>query len=375
MKNNIKGFTLVELLVALAISGLVLGAVFKIFNTSQQSYVVQEEVAEMQQNLRVAKMFLERDVRMAGAGVMNMSGPIDEDGDGNVEIVSPLEFLNADGADGTDKITVIYEDLYGGGCGTPPAGVQLCSDLPNLSLAGSMPPSSTTAEVTEEFDDSPYDQWLQDCYCNGTTYTATSHYMPFIVTSPDKSSSAILIDTKTSNNGGGSLDNLGNGPNTKPETPNESFYDFLGIAQGSSLDNKLLNTFPSGSTIKFFNTNAMYKATYYIEDENGIPCLKRDTLTTSGEIVAEHIEDLQGSFGLDTTGDGDVDAWINNADLTKTQEQQVRMAVITLSARTAHEHRNFSSNRPAIEDHSAGIDDGYRRRMLSFTIKIRNFGL
>lgn len=367
MKNH-RGFTLIEFLIVLAISGVILGSIFKIFTSSQEAYVVQDEVATMQQNVRVAKLFLERDLRMAGSGVMNMSGP-------NDSIIYPLEFYNADGATQTDKIVVVYEDQAGGGCGTAPTGVNLCSDLPPLTLASTMPPTSTTAEVTQEFDTAPYDMWQETCYCNGTTYTATNYYMPFIVTSPDYSMSAILIATKTSNNGGGSLDNLGNGPNTKPEEPNQDFYDFLGIPDNSSLDNKLLNTFPAGSTIKFFNSNAIYKATYYIDNENNIPCLFRDTLSNNRELIAEYIEDLQANFGLDTDDDGSVDTWINNADLTDAQKMQVRLATISVLARTAHEHRNFTGGRPALEDHAAGADDRFRRRLLSFTVKVRNFGL
>lgn len=367
MKNN-NGFTLIEFLIVLAISGIILGSIFQLFTSSQEAYVVQDEVASMQQNVRVAKMFLERDLRMAGSGVMNMSGP-------NNSIVYPLEFHNADGATGSDKIVVMYEDQSGSGCGTAPTGVNLCSDLPPLTLASTMPTTSTTAEVTQEFSTAPYDMWQQTCYCNGTTYTATTYDMPFIVISPDYSESAILIATKTSNNGGGSLDNLANGPNTMPEEPNQDFYDLLGVPDNTSLDNKLLNSFDAGSTIKFFNANAIYKATYYIDDNNGIPCLFRDTPGNNRQLIAEYIEDLQANFGLDTNGDGSVDTWINNVDLTDAQKMQVRLATLSVLARTSHEHRNFTGGRPVLEDHAAGADDRFRRRLQTFTVKVRNFGL
>lgn len=61
-----QGFSLVELLVAMAIAGVVMAAVFKIYTTQQDSYLVQEQVAEMQQNLRTAKYILTREIRMAG---------------------------------------------------------------------------------------------------------------------------------------------------------------------------------------------------------------------------------------------------------------------------------------------------------------------
>ena len=61
-----RGFTLVELMVALAIAGVVMAAVVTTFRIQQASYVVQEEVVVMQQNLRAAMSQMTRELRMAG---------------------------------------------------------------------------------------------------------------------------------------------------------------------------------------------------------------------------------------------------------------------------------------------------------------------
>ena len=60
------GFSLVELMVAMAISLIVMGGVYKIYVTQQDSYLLQEQVAEMQQNARIAKYVLTKDIRMVG---------------------------------------------------------------------------------------------------------------------------------------------------------------------------------------------------------------------------------------------------------------------------------------------------------------------
>ena len=60
------GFTLVELLIAMAISGFVLTAINSIYKTQQQSYVSQEQVAAIQQNLRGGVYCMYREIRMAG---------------------------------------------------------------------------------------------------------------------------------------------------------------------------------------------------------------------------------------------------------------------------------------------------------------------
>jgi type IV pilus assembly protein PilW len=61
-----KGFSLVELLVVMAITGVVMTAVYKMYISQQDSYVLQEQVAEMQQNARIAKYVMTREIRMAG---------------------------------------------------------------------------------------------------------------------------------------------------------------------------------------------------------------------------------------------------------------------------------------------------------------------
>ncbi len=60
------GFTLYELMVATAVSGFVLLAIHSVYKTQQKSYVVQEQVVAMQQNLRGGMCFMPREIRMAG---------------------------------------------------------------------------------------------------------------------------------------------------------------------------------------------------------------------------------------------------------------------------------------------------------------------
>ena len=61
-----KGFTLIELLIALAISGVIMTGVYAAFKSQQDSYLAQEQVAEMQQNLRAGLYIMTSELRMAG---------------------------------------------------------------------------------------------------------------------------------------------------------------------------------------------------------------------------------------------------------------------------------------------------------------------
>jgi len=135
-KTNISnhGFTVVELLVAMAISGIVMAGVYSVYYSQQKSYVAQSEVAAMQQNIRASMFLLEKAIRMAGydptgeagggiqtAGTdtirvtMDYHDGIDNDGDGRTD--EPDETGNDDGAtdDGGEDLTFKLEDTDGDG--------------------------------------------------------------------------------------------------------------------------------------------------------------------------------------------------------------------------------------------------------------------
>lgn len=60
------GFTMVELLIAMVITAVVMGAVYTLYKTQQDSYIAQDQVVEMQQNVRASLYQMARDLRMAG---------------------------------------------------------------------------------------------------------------------------------------------------------------------------------------------------------------------------------------------------------------------------------------------------------------------
>jgi type IV pilus assembly protein PilW len=61
-----RGFTLVELMVAVAISGIVAAAISTAYISQRRSSTAQEQVVEMQQNIRAGLGIMEHDIRMAG---------------------------------------------------------------------------------------------------------------------------------------------------------------------------------------------------------------------------------------------------------------------------------------------------------------------
>ncbi|RLB12640.1 MAG: hypothetical protein DRG82_16825, partial [Deltaproteobacteria bacterium] len=61
-----QGFTLVELLIAMVISLVVMGAIYGTFKSQQDSFIIQDQVTAMQQNLRAGMYVMSRDIQMAG---------------------------------------------------------------------------------------------------------------------------------------------------------------------------------------------------------------------------------------------------------------------------------------------------------------------
>lgn len=66
MQTNNNGFTLVEIMVALALAGIVMASIYTAFLSQQRSYLAQEQVSVMQQNIRAGLNIMTQEIRMAG---------------------------------------------------------------------------------------------------------------------------------------------------------------------------------------------------------------------------------------------------------------------------------------------------------------------
>jgi len=65
IKKFNKGFTLLELVIAMAISSLVLSGIYAVFHKQVATHNTERLIVSMQQNVRAAVSFMERDIRMA----------------------------------------------------------------------------------------------------------------------------------------------------------------------------------------------------------------------------------------------------------------------------------------------------------------------
>lgn len=112
------GFTLLEVFIALALSGMVMASIYSAFKSQQDTYKAQDQIVEMQQNGRAGLNLMVRELRMAGldpsgaadAGItaadstgITFTMVADDDGDDN----------DNDGiVDEDDELMTIQYDVY-----------------------------------------------------------------------------------------------------------------------------------------------------------------------------------------------------------------------------------------------------------------------
>ncbi|GAB6905286.1 putative Prepilin-type N-terminal cleavage/methylation domain-containing protein [Desulfosarcina cetonica] len=66
-RNHQDGFSLIELMVAMAITAVVLAGIYGAYQDQLRTSITQQRIVDMNQNLRTATLIIERDLRMGGA--------------------------------------------------------------------------------------------------------------------------------------------------------------------------------------------------------------------------------------------------------------------------------------------------------------------
>jgi len=74
INKNENGFTLIEILIAMALAGLVMTGVYRVYFQQVAVNNTQTVVRDMQQNIRAAMYYMEREIRMAGLDPSGYAG-------------------------------------------------------------------------------------------------------------------------------------------------------------------------------------------------------------------------------------------------------------------------------------------------------------
>ncbi len=118
-----KGFTIIELLIAILVGSIVMAGVMTAFLSQHKSYIVQDDVVEIQQNVRVSMDLIARDIRSAGYDPNSLGAGI------TVAGLNSLSFTRDDLLNPNTLETITYS-LYDAFTATiPPANDGLLDDL------------------------------------------------------------------------------------------------------------------------------------------------------------------------------------------------------------------------------------------------------
>lgn len=121
--SNQQGFTLIELIIAMALTLISMGLIYAGYKTQQEAHANERLTVDMQQNARSALAFMRREIRMANYAPCALNGE-DDDSDGSIDeadesvvrgfqtvSANRLNFtfdLNGDGDDLDDDENITY---------------------------------------------------------------------------------------------------------------------------------------------------------------------------------------------------------------------------------------------------------------------------
>ncbi len=320
--RNQSGFTLVELLIALVLSVVIVGAVYATFNSQQKSFNVTNQKVDMQQQGRAAMNLLMRDLRMAGY-LVPPAKAIRAVNNAITNATTPV----------SDAITVLYAD-------------QTFDGFTVISSSGA-PPSSITVEVQT----------------GGSFATSNNDYLNknIILVTSDESHSVIRNVTAVSGSGTQRTFTLGN---------LDTSLSSISPAFDSSSDNSASYTDGSAYMLTI-RTYDIQSNTLYINDHND------GTSTGTRQPLAEEAEILQFDFHM---SDNSTQADPTSGSYTIDQIRAIR--VYLLMKNVVQDPDYVDTNTYSLGAGNVTFTPGgstilkpYRRRLLTSLLRLRNFGL
>ena len=336
-----RGFTLLEVVVAIAIASFAVAALYGLFTVQSRQFVMQDLQMEMHQNLRFATEMLTRSLRVAGNGTnLEVTGVMGVGGDGNT--LPTLVSWDADGPNGTDAVTLVYANpsLM---MDTSNGVVQPC-DTDQLEFRMGM---LDNQERLEQFEAGE----LVVCF-DYADQRGMETYMWTVSGDPDTTNGIL------------------------PVTANTGYADFAAICP----TDENLTPVMSCSKADVF--------TFYIDDTvDGVgpgseehPVLmldmNQDWPADDDVPLVDNIEDLQLEYCVDdSTGVSCADSANWTDSFATTQTADVWMARVSLIARSSREEMNhtYIGTRPALANRSAATtQDHYYREVLTTEVVVRN---
>jgi prepilin-type N-terminal cleavage/methylation domain-containing protein len=153
-RDKKNGFTLIELLAGILISAILMAGLYTVFFSQQTAFSAQEEVAEMNQNIRAALDLMTREIRLAGykTSTSTFNG-IAAATSNSIRILADLN-QDGDTEDDNEDISYTYNagalQICRNGTGLPL--VPLADNISDLSLQYTLKDGTVTSAPADPAD-------------------------------------------------------------------------------------------------------------------------------------------------------------------------------------------------------------------------------
>lgn len=369
-KNLFKlaGFTLLELLIAMAMGIAVMSGVVSVLVVSKSNYITERELAALQENARFALKFLTEEIQMAGFNgcnedALNVANSVNFSADdawylGGVGLVGYEEFANetdrAGFPDDYENEASYYSDSI----------VIRRGEQSGLRIAPGPPyhnPNSANIPLNGAHDIKPGTIMVissSDCQQVGV----------FQMSGP----------TNNSNNATNIVHNTGRGGNPSPGNCTRNLGGNFSCATGTG--GSAGSTYPPGSSLMRMSTQGFYVGTSTVG--SGIPALFRislgldeanETAIVNSEELVQGVELMQVSYGVDLVGnDGFADQYMDadNASMNWDAVVSVRLNLRMRSVFTVYNEDVAYGEFMGIADTDGS--DRFLRQIVGTTVQLRN---
>jgi type IV pilus assembly protein PilW len=309
-----RGFSLVELMVALVITLILLAGIGQIFLSSKKSYTLQDSLSRMQESGRYAMDMLSQDLRRAGYWGGNAD--ISEIG-GTLPLLT--ENGNCLGSGNNDWARMLDKKVFGLNDNRTNYDC-----LPNTTL-----PSQDVLVVRFA---APWQVGgtTTPTFLNNHFYLRSSLFEGKLFRGSDEASNPITAAAVRTS-----------------ELVSRVYFINPATAAGT---NKC-----GGGTVP---------SLYRLGLVNGVPTV---------EEVAYGVENLQVQYGIDTNNDDSVDSFVNAAGPADSMWDQTIAVRIWLLVRSECPDTGYTNDTTyAMGDVSSTFNDSYRRKLYTSTIRLRN---
>ncbi len=358
--NKLKGFTLVELMVAITISSIIMLGVVSLYSASRKGQKTNESLARIQENLRFAADMISKDIRMAGyAGCTSssISNVLDADATGVYDFQNHIT-----GYEGGVSAFPAQFPVIGASAGDRIANTDAIAIL-RVASQGCKVVSHTAGSATIFLDAAACnieeDEVVSITDCNQTSI--------FRVTGPASlpASNNIVHNTGAVGNGPKNCSqNLG--PNVTPRTGTGCVGTFASYSYGQDarVHKYIMHAYFIGNS-----TSGKTTSLYVVNLDKGV---------TSATELVEGIEDFQITYGVDTDADGFPERFIKASDsgMDFTQIVAVKFGMLLTSINDVKQVAPPTAKSFTLVDTTVAPGPDQKLRFsYNTTVKIRNKGI